>query len=64
MVCLGFKPRVAGSKAQMNPLCYSGTPNKNLYTLCSLPNQNFDDSLLFKMAFLRSASFQIFHKIV
>ena len=27
MVCLGFKPGVAGWKAQTNPLSYGGTPN-------------------------------------
>ena len=26
MVCLGFKPGVAGWKAQTNPLSYGGTP--------------------------------------
>ena len=26
MVCLGFEPRVAGWKAQTNPLSYGGTP--------------------------------------
>ena len=26
MVCLGFKPGVAGWKAQTNPLSYCGTP--------------------------------------
>ena len=26
MVCLGFKPSVAGLKAQTNPLSYGGTP--------------------------------------
>ena len=27
MVCLGFEPRVAGWKAQMDPLSYGGTPH-------------------------------------
>ena len=31
MVCLGFKPRAAGWKAQTDPLSYGGTPKgKNL----------------------------------
>ena len=28
MVCLAFKPQVAGWKAQTNPLSYGGTANK------------------------------------
>ena len=38
MVCLGFEPRAAGWKAQMNPLSYGGThyccERHSCFTLC------------------------------
>ncbi len=32
MVGLGFEPRAAGWKAQMNPLSYEGTPKLGTFT--------------------------------
>ena len=38
MVCLGFKPRAAGWKAQTNPLSYGGTPNKQMLSFQNIIN--------------------------
>ena len=46
MMCLGLEPRVAGWKAQKNPLSYSGTPIHSTVNYGKILVHYFSNSVL------------------
>ena len=60
MVCMGYKPRATGWKAQMNPLIYGGTKCQTLVRLLLCNNLS---SIFFKKWAVYFLSFQTNNRI-